>query len=329
MTETEKAPILVTGAHRSGTTWVGKMLCASRQAAYISEPLNKLHHPGLLDRPVPYWYLYLNPANEADYLPGLQNVLRFRYHWGKGITNLRSWKDLLRLGRDVSIYQLGRLRRQRPLLKDPFAVFSIPWFIERLGCRVVVTVRHPAAFASSLKRLNWPFDFRDLLAQTQLMHDWLEPFRAAMQTLSEKVSPAGQGAPAALEASVLLSSASLLWQMIYQTVNTLQQRYPDLIVVRQEDLALDPLAGFRELYRQLGLDFNDRARQTILNSSSSDNPKEGRAGAFGRRTIYTVNLDSRATLQSWKRRLTPEEILLVREMTESAASRYYPEITWG
>lgn len=328
MTEIGKAPILVTGAHRTGTTWVGKMLCAGQQAAYISEPLNKLHRPGLLERPVPYWYLYLNPENEGDYLPSLQNVLRFHYHWSKGIINLRSWKDLLRLGRDTAIYQLGRLRRQRPLLKDPFAAFSIPWFIERLGCRVVVTVRHPAAFASSLKRLNWPFDFGDLLAQPQLMRDWLEPFRASMQAQLDRASLSEQGPHPSDESSALLISASLLWQMIYQTVDRLRQRYPDLIVVRQEDLARDPIAGYQMLYQHLGLEFTDRARQTILTSSSSDNPKEGRAGSFGRQAIYSVNLDSRATLESWKRRLTPEEIRLVRDLIEATAKRYYPEITW-
>ena len=49
-------PILVTGAHRSGTTWVGKMLAASREVAYISEPLNKWHRPGVMAIPVEYWY---------------------------------------------------------------------------------------------------------------------------------------------------------------------------------------------------------------------------------------------------------------------------------
>ena len=32
-----------------------------------------------------------------------------------------------------------------------------------MNFQVVVSVRHPAAFASSLKRLNWNYDFRNLL----------------------------------------------------------------------------------------------------------------------------------------------------------------------
>lgn len=328
MADINKAPILVTGAHRTGTTWVGKMLCASGQAAYISEPLNKLHRPGLLARSVPYWYLYLNPDNEADYLPSLHNVLHLRYHWGKGLINLRSFKDLLRLGRDVGIYQLGRLRHQRPLLKDPFAAFSIPWFIERLGCQVVVTVRHPAAFASSLKRLGWPFDFNDLLAQPRLMQEWLEPYRADMEQQVEHSLHTARGVTLQDNPSDLISSASLLWRMIYQIVAELRQLYPKLIVVRQEDLARDPVNGFRLLYERLGLDFTDQAQKTILASSSAENPKEGKRSGFGRQAIYSVKLDSRATLENWKRRLSQEEIQIVRQLTETVAEHYYPEITW-
>jgi LPS sulfotransferase NodH len=49
-------PILVTGTHRSGTTWVGKMLAADSSTAYISEPLNVLHRPGVYRAKVKHWY---------------------------------------------------------------------------------------------------------------------------------------------------------------------------------------------------------------------------------------------------------------------------------
>ena len=55
----EKKPILVTGAHRSGTTWVGKMIVASQDVAYISEPLNVWHRRGVLKTPTQYWYTYI------------------------------------------------------------------------------------------------------------------------------------------------------------------------------------------------------------------------------------------------------------------------------
>jgi hypothetical protein len=100
----DRAPILVTGAHRTGTTWVGKMLAANPRTAYISEPLNLLHRPGVLRPPVQYWYTYICPENEADYLPAFQDTLRFRYHPLAEIVSLRSLKDVGRMGRDSGIF---------------------------------------------------------------------------------------------------------------------------------------------------------------------------------------------------------------------------------
>lgn len=213
------------------------------------------------------------------------------------------------MGRDFGIFLLGRLLRQRAVLKDPFAVFSIPWFAEKLGVQTIVTVRHPAAFASSLKRLNWPFDFKYLLAQPLLMRDHLESYRREMESLPS---------------DDILGQASLLWRMVYRFVADLQPARPDLRVVRHEDLSVDPVGGFRDLYAFLGLDFSSRVRQTIKNSSSADNPKE-----VSRSKVHAVRLDSRANLYNWRKRLTAEEVTRVRKMTEDVSHLYYADQEWG
>lgn len=313
------APILVTGAHRTGTTWVGKMLVAGPQVAYISEPLNVLHRPGVMRARVPHWYHYIAEPWDVPYLQALQETLAFRYHLGTELLSLHSLHDAGRMGRDLLIFLRGRLRRQRPLLKDPFAVFSIPWFVQRLGCRVVVTVRHPAGFASSLKRLDWPFDFRDLLAQPALMEllaeAGLATYRPEMERLAQ-LKATGQP-------DDILGQASLLWRLVYQVVDRYRQMCPDLLVVRHEDLSLDPVPGFRTLYQQMGLDFTSKVKQTILESSSSENPKE-----LSNRKVHAVRLDSRANLYNWKKRLTAEEIQRIRDLTEDIAAIYYPDAGW-
>ncbi len=305
---TDASPILVTGAHRSGTTWVGKMLAANPRTAYISEPLNVWHRPGVLGAPVEKWYTYLCEENESAYLPAFRETLAFRYGLGREIRALRSRKDALRMARDFTIFLRGRLFRQRPLLKDPFAVFSMPWFAARLGCRVVVTVRHPAAFASSLKRLNWPFDFRDLLAQPLLMRDWLEEDRAAME---------------AMPADDLIGQAALLWRMVYRVVARTRDLLPSLVVVRHEDLSRDPVPGYRALYAALGLDFTPQVEQAILNASSSKNPKE-----LSKKKAHAVKLDSRANLDNWKKRLEAADIRRVRQACGEVAASFYPDSEW-
>ncbi len=303
------SPILVTGAHRTGTTWVGKMLSANPHTAYISEPLNIWHRPGVLSARLTHWYTYICAENESEYLAPFIEVLSYRYHFLGEIKAIRSQKDLFRMGRDLGIFCRGALMRQIPVLKDPFAIFSLPWFIERLNCRVVVTVRHPAAFANSLKRLNWLFDFGDLLNQPLLMRNYLEPYRREMQSV---------------KADDIIGQASLLWTIIYRTIHEVHQRIPAIEIVRHEDLSLDPVSGYRTLYQFLGLDFTSHVEHTILNSSSSENPTE-----LSRKKTHSVKLDSRANLDNWKRRLKPEEILQIRRITEEVAHLYYPEVNWN
>ena len=301
-------PILVTGAHRSGTTWVGRMLASNSQTAYISEPLNVLHRRGVYNAQVNHWYTYINAENESKYLPAFQELLNYRYHIFEELASLRSRKDLLRMGRDLATFTNGKLRAQRVLLKDPFAVFSTPWFVQKLNCRIVITVRHPAGFASSLKRLNWPFDFRDLLRQPTLMRDQLESDRTDMENM---------------QSGDVLGQSALLWRMIYRSVHTARNLLPGLLIVRHEDLSLDPVAGYKSLYESLGLTFTEKVRATILNSSSSENPAE-----LSQKKVHSVKLDSRANLDNWKKRLTPEEITRIRKLTEDVSPLFYFDTEW-
>jgi len=295
---------------------VGKMLAADALTAYISEPLNVLHRPGVFHAKVAHWYQYVCDENEHEYLPAFQELLEFDYHLWDEIRSLRSRKDFLRMGRDFLIFYNGLMRGQRALLKDPFAVFSTPWFAKKLNCKVVITVRHPAAFASSLKRLNWPFDFQDLLDQPLLMRDHLEPYRDQMQSI---------------KSDDVIGQAALLWKVIYHSVHTTlrqaqdgaRELNPNFIIVRHEDLSRDPIAGYRKLYKSLDLEFTPRVEKIILNSSSSENPKE-----LSSKKIYSVKLNSRTIVDIWKKRLSGEEIDRIRKMTEEISALYYSDVEW-
>ena len=301
-------PILVTGAHRSGTTWVGKMLAACADTAYVSEPLNVLHRPGVFRAPVKHWYTYINNENESEYLTAFHELLNFQYHTLLEIRSIRSHIDFLRMGRDFHTFFIGNMQGQRALLKDPFAVFSAPWFAQKLNCQVVITVRHPAAFASSLKRLNWAFDFRDLLDQPALMRDHLEADRAEMESI--KVDD-------------IISQSALLWRMIYRFVHSTRSLFPDFKIVRHKDLSLDPITGYQVLYESLGLSFTEKVRNVILNSSSSENPTE-----LSKKKVHSVKLDSRANVNNWKKHLSSEEITRIRKMTEGVSHLFYSDDEW-
>ena len=308
MADPAPTPILVTGTHRSGTSWVGKMLAADASTAYISEPLNVLHRPGVFHVKVDRWYQYICEENEKDYLPAFQELLEFDYNLWDEIRSLRSRRDVLRMGRDFYIFYNALMRGQRALLKDPFAIFSTPWFAKRLDCKVVVVVRHPAAFASSLKRLNWPFDFQNLLDQPLLMRDHLEPYREEMQSL---------------EPDDVIGQAALLWKLIHQSVHAARSSHTNFLILRHEDLSRDPIPGYRALYDSLGLEFTPRVEKIILNSSSSGNPME-----ISRKKVHAVKLDSLANLNNWKKRMTAEEIERVRTITDEISTLHYSDAEW-
>jgi hypothetical protein len=254
------------------------------------------------------WYQYICEENENQFLPAFEELLEFDYNLWDEIRSLHSRRDFLRMGRDFLVFYNGLMRGQRVLLKDPFAVFSTPWFAKRLNCQVVITVRHPAAFASSLKRLNWPFDFQDLLKQPLLMRDDLEPFRREMELIDPED---------------VIGQAALLWKLIYRSVHAARKQNPDFMIVRHEDLSRDPIPGYRDLYQALGLEFTPRVEKIILNSSSSENPKE-----LPKKKVHGVKLDSRANIESWKKRMSAEEIDRVREITQEISPIYYSDEEW-
>lgn len=303
-----ESSILVTGAHRSGSTWVGKMLAADSSLAYVSEPLNVLHRPGVFRTPVKHWYTYITKKNESEYIPAFHELLNFEYHTLRELRSIRSWKDFLRMGRDFHTFFIGNMQGRRALLKDPFALFSAPWFAQTLNCQVVITVRHPAAFASSLKRLNWHFDFHNLLDQPALMRDHLEVDRTEMESI---------------QPDDIIGQAALLWRMIYRFVDSTRSLFPDFIIVRHEDLSLNPVDGYKALYESLELKFDERVKKIILNSSNSENPAQ-----LTRKKTHSVKLNSLANISNWKKRLTADEITRIRKMTEGVSELFYSNEEW-
>ncbi|MBW3595373.1 MAG: hypothetical protein KY391_07315, partial [Actinobacteria bacterium] len=97
-----KRPIVVTGSHRSGTTWVGRMLCLSGEAGYIHEPLNPVRRPSWLLRPVPYWYVYITGENAELYAHDIERAMQFRYPIARNLARLRKPEHVAMFASDLS-----------------------------------------------------------------------------------------------------------------------------------------------------------------------------------------------------------------------------------
>jgi hypothetical protein len=304
----DRRPILVTGAHRSGTTWVGKMLALAPGVTYVHEPFNPRTAPGLSPAGFDRYFTVVTRENEARYRPGLERTLRFRYGLGAQLRSLRGPADLARGGRDLVRTERARLSGSRPLMKDPIALLSAEWLAGSFGMDVVVLIRHPAAFAASLKRLGWKHSFATFLNEDGSLPEVLRPYEAEIREQAERPGE-------------ILAQAALLWRLLYHAVDGYRERHPDWVFLRHEDASLDPVGTFAQLYERLGLELTPAAQAEIERASAPENPSE-------LSTPHAVELDSAASLGRWRGDLTAEEIETLRERTRDVWTRFYSDADW-
>src|SRR5687767_8168951 len=57
--------VLVTGSHRSGTTWVGRMLALARRTCYLHEPFKPGWDPPYVWTRFDTWNTYIHDGNAA------------------------------------------------------------------------------------------------------------------------------------------------------------------------------------------------------------------------------------------------------------------------
>jgi hypothetical protein len=282
------------------------MLCLSGEAGYIHEPLNPVRRPSWMKHPVPYWYVYITEANEHLYREDIERVMCFRFP-ARNVGRLRKPEHVGMAITDVSRTLRPRRKNARPLLKDPFALFSAPWFEARFDADIVVTVRIPVAFVGSIKRLNWQFKFKTLLAQGPLMADLLHPFEAAMRRCrDEDVDVVEQGI--------------VLWNALHHAIDRLRADHPRWSIVRHEDLSLDPVTGFADLYTRCGLEWSDDVERQIAGFSTGDPKAELPMWRHG-----SVKRDSSGAIQTWKSRLTDDEVERVKAGTGEVAALFYDD----
>jgi hypothetical protein len=67
--------------------------------------------------------------------------------------------------------------RPRLVIKDLLCSLSLDWLAREFDVDIVVMIRHPGAFAWSLKRVDWDPDFSVLTDQPALMEEQLANLR--------------------------------------------------------------------------------------------------------------------------------------------------------
>lgn len=143
------APILVTGVPRSGTTWLARELAQARRTALPGrEPMNPRGSQYALGATLDAWVRLTDPSSRQ------RRILRRSY----------SGRNLMVYSRYGHRQWAASLPWTRVIVKDPFAMLSIPAVAGITGATPVLVYRHPAAVLASYRRMGWTADLEEAQA---------------------------------------------------------------------------------------------------------------------------------------------------------------------
>ena len=289
-------PILITGSHRSGTTWVGNIIQNLPRIYYLHEPLtpNSITR-GLFNTDI--WYKYYDPKKEYENIETILNELfsgsypfKAMFHFKNSLphTDYRNPNgindgkiDLKYFKWRINAYiDSKRLNKKEiiPLIKDPIALTAAEWIYHKWNSKNVILIRHPAAFVSSLIRLNWRFNFENFTKQPDLIDRFLGPYRSQINNPPKD----------------FISEASLIWTCITKIIIEYQKLYPNWLYIRHEDLSYDPINEFELLFKRLELSFSNKVKRFIQSTSSHSNPSE----VSKKTKVHQLQRDSRKNIKN-------------------------------
>lgn len=237
--------VLVTGSHRSGSTWLGHMMSIPKDVDYIHEPFN----PGL-------------PQNKEYSFPFGNTFEYFPTADGKNTEVDKYFDELLQ----------GQLRKSKGsesstiIIKDPIAFMSAEWWAKNYDTKNIVLIRHPAAFVASLKIKNWSFDFNNYRDQTKLLNEVLFPFKDEIISFAD--NPRG-----------IIDQGILLWNIFYYRTKIYELYNKEWKYVRHEDLSMRPFQEIHKLYEFCGLEWNDEINQKIEENVNPEKVEEFKRNA--------------------------------------------------
>lgn len=312
-----RTPILVTGGHRTGTTWTGKILASAPDVIYVHEPFHVRHPPGICPVRFTRWFQHIDSHNEKRYHAAMSRIFDMRFALWEHVTSTLREREHFYDGtrgvawamREWTRWTWGRLRGKRPLVKDPLALLAAEWIADRFNPQVVLMVRHPAGFVNSHLRADWSHDFRNFTEQPEFLERLPPPL---VEEIQEQVQDPGD----------LTDQACLLWNVLYTVVEQYRERHPDWTVVRNEDLATTPKEEFRNLCNELNIAFDASMEEAVSEFTTMDNPDQEEM------PLHATQRDSQSQAWKWKRTLDGARLKRIRKQTAPVWKKFYDPSEW-
>lgn len=306
-----KKNILVTGSHRSGTTWTGKVLSQSNNIRYVHEPFNLDNKRK--DSPFTFWFEYLFDSPKEHQEKAIKYIESFYK-----ITNENEVKLFEKINSLKELYKyskafVDKIVSKRTIIKDPIALMSTEWLYKNFDLDIIVLIRHPAAFIASIKIKNWEFDFHNYLDQKYLMNNYLKNYEDLIIDFSKNEKD-------------IIDQGILLWNTIHEVIDKYQSKYNnEWYFVKHEDLSSDPIVEFKKIFEKFDLPFNSKVKNYITSTTTEKVKKEVLTNST---PIDHVKRNSKENIKSWKSRLTEEEISRIKKGTENVWIKFYSESDW-
>ena len=104
-----------------------------------------------------------------------------------------------------------------------------------------------------------------------------------------------------------------------------RDEHPDWLFIRHEDLSQNPLAGFKNIFSYLELEFTDHNAKIINHHSlGKTNHEQFPSGNH----FDAIQRDSVSNIYSWRNRLTAAEIDRIKSGVENISREFYSENEW-
>jgi hypothetical protein len=283
-------PVLVTGAYRTGTTWVGAMLAAAG--------LWPLHEPFNPNRGL--W------PEELAYVPGEDR----RTDVDRLVATLLrgGYREVVRLphaDRWFSPLAVLPATPRRVLIKDPSAALLSEYLVRRHRMRALVVYRHPVAVVASFVRLGWPTGdlVRRLLNSSRLMEDWLAPRADRMESALGRRD---------------WTTGAVLYASLATALVGLEGRNPGAMTrLSFEALCRDPVREFRALHRSLELPWDEGIARSQATLTEGGESRVERPHGVRRRSAELAD--------GWRGEVDAEDVASVRAVWEEFDLPLYRE----
>ena len=303
--------VLITGTHRSGSTWVGDIISSSHRIQYIQEPL----HPHntinrfLWGHKIDHFYTHITDYNCAQWESYFNQILCFRPHILSSIISSKNSKDLVSVLKNIVKLTNARFQGCIPLLKDPYALLAAPWLAKRFNLHVIVLIRHPAAFVASLKRMGWNPDFDFIFKQPTIIRDFLDSYEIGIRGIPK---------------DDIIARGALLWRLFHYIIYEYQKVHKDWLFIRHEDLSCNPLINFGKIFDYLDIKYDERIKSRIRKLSSPKNPAAAPNGVS-----QALARNSSSVITQWHCKLNKSEINLIQSITKPISEQFYDKQCWA